>query len=490
MLDFLWLRREFRFPCTHCRFGFLIIVVGLLGRVHGVVHVQCKSKAPESDIPSRNSCFLYEFPMSPYHNEVYNISVDNTKTDANRITLVKFVSSPVVKHFPSVLFSTFPNLEIVRMSNTGLEELGADTFVNAMRLSELDLSVNKVKVIRNVVFSHVARLAQAIAQSVENTNATMDHDFPLPLYELSILYLNQNEIVEIEDNSFYDLRNLGTIYLERNRLKRISRRTFAGLPELAHLDLYTNEIETIEDGAFDLPKLRALYLAQNKLKSLSNSIFDRLPNINVLSLKENNLRHIGRSLYRLSSVEFIALDNNPIEDIDLVAFAHLPNLNSLTLERSGFKFGSIKIDPHRKWNSTLRLLNLSNNNLVNATDLLYLKIFPHMDTLALNKNPYKNFSIGNYHTTSITTPKPNVNNTVTSEHSVVHNLVQLTLSKPFFGPIFKMIVYLQPRPPTMFRKMFPKLIRLQLNGTRVDCASMLRFAEQLEADHVRVEHDC
>lgn len=75
----------------------------------------------------------------------------------------------------------------------------------------------------------------------------------LPSHKLTQLRLQQNEISEIEDNSFYGWSNLRCLNLAENQWKVIRRLTFAGLPALDTLILSDNEIERIEGGAFDFP---------------------------------------------------------------------------------------------------------------------------------------------------------------------------------------------------------------------------------------------
>lgn len=470
----------------------LLFVLGLLDCGLCLVKVTCESKIREAVKPTTDTCYFIDFPPSNTNQEIYNIAVDYT--EASKIIKVAFVSSPTVKYIPSSIFNTFPNLTTLSMS-TNLEELNPDDFVHAINLYELNLNANQLKIIRNTVFSHVARMAQSWAYPADITKISVDRVFPL--HKLSILNLGQNAISEIEDNSFFGLNNIWDLQLKENHLKVVRRHTFAGLPSLVFLGLDNNRIETIEDGAFDLPSLEMLKLYQNKLKTLSDVVFDGLRQIQVILLDRNELEHIGRSLYGLSSIDIIFLNENRIQDIDLTAFAQMPELEHLELRQSGFSFAATKLEGDRRWNSSLIKIDLSDNNLINATELINLRVFPKLRSLILDGNVYKNLSFESYQTPERNemtetpgTPKPN------TDHRIIQNFV-FTLSKPYIYSIMKLIADFVPgttSEPKTYRSItdvLPNLNNLSLNGTNIDCTSMVSLAREFKLKHaVEVKHDC
>lgn len=186
---------------------------------------------------------MIEIPSSNRSQETYNFHVDYAQP--SQIRKLEFVPTedvyPTIEYIPTNIFSTFPNLENLRMP-TSITELHPGDFNNATNLTILWMSKNKLKIIRNNVFSAIGK-----------TNHTGDAAPPLP--KLLSLSLRENVISEIEENSFSGLKSLKNLHLEFNRLTIIRGQIFAGLPSLEGLDLYSNQIETIEDGAFDLPQL-------------------------------------------------------------------------------------------------------------------------------------------------------------------------------------------------------------------------------------------
>lgn len=91
---------------------------------------------------------------------------------------------------------------------------------------------------------------------------------------MEYLYLNDNLISELPENSFDGLRCLKMLNLGGNFLRNISNTWFRDLGELEVLYLDRNRINYIEDRAFEnLTSLVALHLNSNNLTTLPFSVF-------------------------------------------------------------------------------------------------------------------------------------------------------------------------------------------------------------------------
>lgn len=353
--------------------------------------------------------------------DIYQFRENYTKPDDS--TTLNFVSG---SRIPSNIFKAFPNTGRFTMF-PNVTDLYSEDFIGAINLIELRLEKNKIKVIRADVFT--------TGKSVVENGETV-----FPLHKLIELHLQQNEISTIEDNSFYDLINLKIIDLSQNQLKVINRLTLAGLPALEELNLRKNQIESIADGALNFPHLDTLNLSRNKLKRLSDDIFQQLPVVGWIYLSNNELEHIGQSLYKLPEVKRIRLNHNCIEDLDLAAFAKMSKLNVLSVQSNGFMFGTTEIGYENAWNSTLTYLEIDYNKLSYVNDLRKLRIFPHLETLALNGNWFSDLEIKGYGT---------------------------------------------------LKDILPSLRSLYIrNLVSIDCSRMASFVRKLEAQSVEVTHDC
>lgn len=348
------------------------------------------------------ACYIERFPYTDPRQKEFDFVVDYTLP--GDIKWVEFDTRNVVEYIPKSIFTEFPTMRTLIMT-TNVSELNPGDFDHANTLEELRLSNNNIKIIKYGVFSR-------------HPISLLNNDDVVPFKRLKYLFVDKNEIYEIEDNSFEGLTELTGLTLTRNKLSFIKERTFAGLLNLHTLALDNNDIATIESGALDMPGLTNLILRSNRLTHLPDSIFSRLPSLQYLhldhnklnrltdnlfdglsrlsyiTLQYNDLEHIGQSLYRPPYLYDITLRANRIEDIDLIAFAHMPGLLALDLAESGFTFATVDIKNEELWHSFLWYLDLSKNNLSNAIELNKLRMFPNVSLLVLDGNPFKDLEIG------------------------------------------------------------------------------------------------
>ncbi|XP_042553445.1 leucine-rich repeat-containing protein 19 isoform X2 [Dipodomys spectabilis] len=109
----------------------------------------------------------------------------------------------------------------------------------------------------------------------------------LQMYLLLIeLYLNQNSISILHNNSFINLSSLQILHICRNSINVIQKDAFMGLN-----------------------KLKELYLCQNKILQLNPEVFVPLSNLKVLNLQDNLMNYFDRP--QLLHLELIILYRNP-----------------------------------------------------------------------------------------------------------------------------------------------------------------------------------
>ena len=107
------------------------------------------------------------------------------------------------------------------------------------------------------------------------------------------IYLNNNEISDIESGAFAFHFHCINLRLDHNHLTTIRNDTLIGLVALEYLSLEHNAIDYIDPSTFtDLPNLKGLYLHNNKLTTLPVNIFPpkQMAKIQILTLHGNNLK--------------------------------------------------------------------------------------------------------------------------------------------------------------------------------------------------------
>ena len=114
------------------------------------------------------------------------------------------------------------------------------------------------------------------------------------LSNLRYLNLGNNELSELPADIFSGLSNLEQLELDYNELSELPADIFSGLSNLEKLDLDFNELSELPADIFSgLSNLEELELSQNDLEELPISIFDDLDNLKKLHLLSNPGTHFG-----------------------------------------------------------------------------------------------------------------------------------------------------------------------------------------------------
>lgn len=126
---------------------------------------------------------------------------------------------------------------------------------------------------------------------------------------LSNLDLSFNKIKNIKNIS--NLTKLENLYFVQNKIKHI--RNLELLVKLKNLELGGNKIETISETMLSLSSLTQLWLGKNRISKLQN--LDNLVNLRVLSIQSNRLPKI-EGLEKLVNLEELYLSHNGISKLE------------------------------------------------------------------------------------------------------------------------------------------------------------------------------
>lgn len=123
--------------------------------------------------------------------------------------------------FPSGICDSLVNLELLSITNSGIERI--NSFVGLSSLRKLVLNDNRIEVIKANMFEGLALLKE--------------------------LYLCENIITIIEENGFAGLSNLRELYMDSNPIESIEKGSLNGLYRLEVL-----ELSLIMQPSFDIIK--------------------------------------------------------------------------------------------------------------------------------------------------------------------------------------------------------------------------------------------
>ncbi|KAM6165058.1 toll-like receptor 5 [Erethizon dorsatum] len=206
------------------------------------------------------------------------------------------------------------------------------------------------------------------------------------LKDLKVLNLASNKINKILDGAFHGLDSLQILNMSFNLLGELYNSNFRGLPRVAYIDLQKNHIGIIQDQTFRfLGNLETLDLRDNALKTISF-----IPSILTVFLSGNKLVTLPDINLR---VNFIQLSENRLENLaDLYFLLQVPHLQTLILNQNRLSFCQPGLRPSA--NPSVENLFLGENMLQLAweTGLCWdvFKGLSHLRVLFLNNN-YLNF---------------------------------------------------------------------------------------------------
>ena len=127
--------------------------------------------------------------------------------------------------------------------------------------------------------------------------------------------------------AFVSYRSLQEIYLNGNQISDINRKAFAGLLNLQHLDLSGNKLAKVPSKALtDIPYLRVLILRNNPLVSIDGSVFWATEYVEKLDLENCKLEHLSpKSFEGLRNLKELNLINNKISTLDAAMQQNMPS---------------------------------------------------------------------------------------------------------------------------------------------------------------------
>ncbi|EFA11128.2 leucine-rich repeat-containing protein 70 [Tribolium castaneum] len=141
-----------------------------------------------------------------------------------------------IQTIQSNLFSNLNELNHLFLDHNQIKKIEMHAFADIPNLEVIDLSFNKLEIVNTDVFNAVHKLNTLLLHF--NNIKTLAGIFHLN--NLKFLRLDNNNLDEIEGNTFANLENIYTIDLSHNNLSTITSQPFVHLKSLKHLHLGGN----------------------------------------------------------------------------------------------------------------------------------------------------------------------------------------------------------------------------------------------------------
>ncbi|XP_063392648.1 chaoptin isoform X1 [Cydia fagiglandana] len=361
----------------------------------------------------RSEDFL-EFGVELEDLKIYGSTIDRIESSAfEHVRSIKTLdlSENDIEFIDPFAFAELHSLTTLKIVN-GLADnvkiLPFEPLKALIELQYLDFSNNKLKNVPDTSFHFLYKLRSLNLQDnyIDHfSKGTLQGDIHK---QLESVYISHNQMRQIVQHTFVDLRELQEIFIEDNLIEIIQRRAFTGLDNLKVIKLKGNIINDITDEAFqNLPALAELDLSFNKLFIFKFSVFDQVGsatalkvnasyneiisladsnapsfftsnfygppkalnlgtvsvNIRVLDFSHNNITYIAPYYFRHADLTLseLRLSHNRIRNVTRDVFGSMVMLQYLDLSHN--EIYDLEYDCFKKAKN-LQILDLSHNHLV------------------------------------------------------------------------------------------------------------------------------
>lgn len=294
-------------------------------------------------------------------------------------------------------FETNTMIKMLDLSNNKITSIHGNTFKNMDMLRYLIVSNNPITTVSDLIFSStmlsLADFSNCQLESVPGTMPPSLNDFRLGINKitkihvddfsnitsLSLLTLNDNKISFIEHRSFEKLEDLKELWLSRNDMVYIPR----GLPKgLTKLFIDNNQVVELEPMLFkEGSKLKVLTLESNKVRKVHQDSLIYTNELEKLNLQGNEISLIDVGTFtNLPHLQMLTLTQNPIQVFEIGAFAGLDSLTDISL--SYIEHRGPRHDRILQENFLTTMPNLTSIDLMSSIELskAFLQIFSESGT--------------------------------------------------------------------------------------------------------------
>ena len=209
-------------------------------------------------------------------------------------------------------FSALKSLQILSLSFNSIERVEVAAFDGLSGLTSLSLDHNGLRSLHSDQFLSSSLTLEDL--SLNDNHLTEVPQTLMHLTQLRTLDLGENEISELKESDFGNLRQLYGLRIAGNKISSIKRGHFTNATTIHVLNLAHNKLSEIEQGSFEnLKDLRALRLDNNLLTDI-NGLVSSLSRLQWFNVSSNRLLWFDYAFVPMS-LEWLDIHNNEIEEL-------------------------------------------------------------------------------------------------------------------------------------------------------------------------------
>lgn len=241
------------------------------------VNVHCVFRV----IANLYTCNLDEITLSTGGN--FNIVIGGQHLEGrtnNDVEVVNVLNSNV-PFIIKELFTTFPNIDDLRILNGSLTEIKAGDFAYANKLRILNTRNNP-----KLTFVGVNAFTGAS--------------------NLQSLILQVNQIANLDEGVFNGLSNLVYLSVEDTLIYDIPANIFSSLTKLQYVSMSNNQLSSLDGKLFaNNPEMFMMMFANNHIKSIGRQFLDNLNGLKGLNLQGNSCVNQFFSIDIIRTIKYI-----------------------------------------------------------------------------------------------------------------------------------------------------------------------------------------
>ncbi|XP_044755914.1 leucine-rich repeats and immunoglobulin-like domains protein 3 [Coccinella septempunctata] len=262
-----------------------------------------------------------------------------------------------IDQIPEHLWPHLPNAGTLDFGRTKIRELRESNFKALPHLTALIVPGCMITNIeKNSIPSEVQRLHLG-RNSLTTLNGTIRN-----LSDLNWLFINDNDLTDLEDELPEGAQRLKMIHALNNKIEKLPR-SLMTLPALETIFLQHNKLRSLDGCLSKSRRLQRVYLDNNMIDTLTEDDFKEAESLVHLLLGFNRITSLNNSLSGLRNLQFLNVTTNLMEEFSFEEIKGLEKLSAIDLSFN--KISSIKGPPTNliEWNIKLSDLKLDHNEI-------------------------------------------------------------------------------------------------------------------------------
>lgn len=275
-------------------------------------------------------------------------------------------------------FRKLKNLVYLDVSHNLLERLEVGVFQDNRQLEIIRLHKNRIESVGKSL-NGLAHLHTLVLSN--NALKQLSSSLLIGVDNIAMLSLDYNQIVSVDPDALKNCPKLQDLHLNGNHLESVPT-SLTKVLFLKTLDLGENQLVDIANASFrEMRQLYGLRLTENQLEVIGARVFQYMTALHILNLSRNRIRHIEAGAFDgNANLQAIRLDGNALHEIAGL-FVGLPNLVWLNISDNRMEaFDYATLPKGLKW------LDVHANRIAELGNYLEIEAQLTLSTLDVSSN--------------------------------------------------------------------------------------------------------